>query len=138
MVLQLLDRLIQAEGDEAKDDQGGDQIVQLEYLAGVYDEISQPFPGGQEFADDDADQTKADVDLQDADDGGYAGWKYYAAKHLHAGAAERVDHFDRFFICSAKRCIHADDTAKYCHGHTGDDDRLHVGAQPYDQERGQS
>ena len=52
-------------------------------------------------------------------------------------AAQGVDQLQHIRIYSVKTGVQADDGTEDGNGHAGDDDRLHVGAQPYDQEGSQ-
>ncbi len=136
-MFQLLDSLIEAESDDAQDNQCGNQIVELEDLACVDDEVAKSLPCGKELSDNDAYQTEPDVDFQDADDGGQAGGDYHIFQHLQAAAAQGVDQLDLFLVRVPEGSIHADDTAEDGDGHAGDDDGPGIGAQPDDQQRRQ-
>lgn len=62
-VFRPLDTLIERHGDQAQQDDGGNDHMHLEDLRTVDDQISQPPSGSKEFSDDNADQGKPDIYL---------------------------------------------------------------------------
>lgn len=61
---------VQGGGDQAEDDDGHQNQIQLEDLAAICDQIAQSGTGCQKFANDDADQCKANVNLHHTDQRG--------------------------------------------------------------------
>ena len=59
-----MDNGIEDQGDQTQHHESGDQIVQLEDLAGVDDQISKTFSGSEKFSDDHTDQAETDIDLR--------------------------------------------------------------------------
>ena len=57
--------LIEENGQNAQDYNAEDDPVHFEDLTAIDDQISEAGFGREEFADDHADQTQADIDLED-------------------------------------------------------------------------
>lgn len=64
------------------------------YLAGIYDQISQPVSCRQEFSYDDAHQAQSDINLHIADDSRYRAWQYHLRQCVEAVSAQCVDQLD--------------------------------------------
>ena len=72
-MLKFLNNGVEDQGNQTQHHESGDQIVQLEDLAGVDDQISKTFSGGEKFSDDHTDQAETDIDFENADHGRQAG-----------------------------------------------------------------
>ena len=134
-MLKFLDNGVENQGDQTQHHESGDQIVQLEDLAGVDDQIPETFSGGEKFSDDHTDQTETDIDFKDADHGRQAGREDHIAQSFSFAASKSMDEFDLLTVSLPKCSIHADNAAKDSDRHAGNNDGARAASKPYDQKR---
>ena len=126
---------VEDQGDQTQHHESGDQIVQLEDLAGVYDQISETFSGGEKFSDDHTDQAETDIDFENADHGRQAGREDHIAQSFSFAASKSMDELDLLAVSLPKCSIHADNAAKDSDRHAGNNDGARAASKPYDQKR---
>ncbi len=132
---QKIDESIEKDRHHAKQHNAHEQPIHFKYLAGVNDQVAQTFAGGKKFTDDDAHQTKADVDLHIIDDGGNAAGKNHLCQYMTAGSVQRVDQFDLAGIHLDERVVQTQNASENSDRHPCDDNGALIGAKPYDQKR---
>ena len=137
LVLDGLDGLVEAQGDDAQHDDAGDYHVQLEHLGAVYDQIPKPPPGRQELPDDDPHQRQPDVHLGGAEQDGHGARQHHLQESVPPCAPQSVDQRDLLIVHLLEARVEADDGAEDRHGHAGHDDGPGAGAQPDDEKRRQ-
>ncbi len=134
-VLYPLNTLVQTHCDCAQDDDGGDYHVELEHLRPIDNQIPQPPSCRQEFSDNDAYQSQADIDLHIAEHGGNGGGKHDLMESVKAVPAKGIDELELFGIHLFKAGVKADHRTENCHGNTGNDDRIHSRTKPDNEKR---
>jgi len=132
-VLRILNELVEPHGDEAENDDARYDEMELEYLASVYNQIAETVAGGEKFPDDDAYERQADIDLHRAQYGGDGAGEYDLEKDVPFRASEGVDQSDLFLVYLMESGVETDNAAEDRYGNAGYDDRIHAGAQPYDE-----
>ena len=138
--VQLLRRaqaLVQKHGQDAEDHDGGQHQIQLEDLASVDDEVAQALPASDEFADDDAHEAEADVDLHGVQEDRDGAGQDDLGEHILFMSAQGIDELRFFRIHLQESGVDCQDASEEGHGHAGHDDRPHISAQPHDEEGGQ-
>ncbi len=119
-MLKFLNNGVEDQGDQTQHHESGDQIVQLEDLAGIDDQIPETFSGSEKFSDDHTDQAETDIDFENADHGRQAGREDHIAQSFSFTTSKSMDELD--LSLSVPKCsIHADNAAKDGHGHACND-----------------
>lgn len=78
----------------AQDDDGHEEPIHLEYLAGVDNKIPKPVPCRQKFPDDNSHKAQPDIDFHVADDGRQRVGEHHFDEGLQAAALQGVDELD--------------------------------------------
>ena len=134
---QKIDKGVKQDGHDTEQHDAHEQPIHFKYLAGVNDQIAQAFAGGKKFADDDAHQTKADVDLHVVDDGRDTARQDNLCQYMAAGSVQGVDQLDLPGIHLDESVVQAQDASENGDGHACNDDGALIGSKPYDQKRRQ-
>ena len=131
------DHCIQRHCHDTKQYDGHQKPIHLKHLAGVDDQIAEPFPGGQKFSDDNTYKAETNVDFHGTDDCRNGRRQYHFCEDMNRGAVKGIDQFDFVFIGADKTGVERHNTAKDRHRHSGYNDGCAVGAKPNNEQRRQ-